>query len=67
MVVRSRFGCTLRIGCYAFNPIHPIGNSVKKQKPCTKVEHLVKRPYKIHNLMGILWAHTGAIGCIGLN
>ncbi len=22
---------------HAFNPIHPIGNSLKKQKPCTKV------------------------------
>ncbi len=38
--------------------------SLKKQKPRTKVEHLVlKPPYK---LVGILWAHTDAIGCIAL-
>ncbi len=31
-----------------FNPIHPTGNSLKKQKPCTKVQRLVlKPPYKI--------------------
>ncbi len=29
-------------------------------------EHLVlKPPYKSHKLTDILWAHTGAIGCIG--
>ncbi len=31
-----------------FNPIHPIGNNLKKQKPCTDVSRLVlKPPYKI--------------------
>ncbi len=39
------------------NPIHPIGNSSKEQKPCTIVQCLVLK------LMGILWAHMGAIGC----
>ncbi len=48
-------------------PIHPIGYSLKKQKPCTEVQRLViKAPYKSHKLMGILLAHTGAIGCIVL-
>ncbi len=39
-----------------FNPIHPIGNSLKKlQKPCTKVYCLVlKPPYKSHKLMAVL-------------
>ncbi len=42
------------------NPIHLIGSSLKKQKTCTKVKHLVlKPPYKSHKLMGILWAHMG--------
>ncbi len=27
----------------------------------------VKPPYKSHKLMGSLWAHTGAIGCIVLS
>ncbi len=32
-----------------------------------KVYHLVlKRPYKLLLAYGILWAHTGAIGCIVL-
>ncbi len=30
---------------HGFNPIHPIGNSLKKQKPCTEVA--LKPPYKI--------------------
>ncbi len=37
------------------NPIHPIGNRLRKQKPCTKIYRLVlKPPYKSHTLMGIL-------------
>ncbi len=39
----------------------------KNQKPCTMVYCLVlKTPCKIHKLMGILWAHTGTLGCIVL-
>ncbi len=49
------------------NPIHPIGNSLKKQKSMYIVLTPVLNPlYKIHKLMGILWAHMGAIGLIGL-
>ncbi len=52
---------------YRVNPIHPIGNSFKKQKPCTNVYRLVLNLHiKFHKLMDILWAHTGAVGCIGL-
>ncbi len=44
---------------------------LKKQKASTdqsiNLPVVLKPPYKSHKLMGILLAHTGAIGCIGLN
>ncbi len=47
-------------------PIHTIGNSLKKQKRHDKsiTPIVLKPPYKVHKLMGILWAHTGTIACI---
>ncbi len=48
------------------NFIHPIRNSLKKQKSMS----IVLTPSIItstRKLMGILRAHTGAIGCIGLS
>ncbi len=29
--------CGLTVSGQSFNPIHPKGNSLKEQKPCTKV------------------------------
>ncbi len=52
-----------------FNPIHPIGNSLKKQKSMYRV--LTTSYYTLNmkspKLMGVLWAYTDAIGCIELN
>ncbi len=47
----QRVNCLLsgiEVQWYLLNPIHPIRNSLKKQKPCTKVQCLVlKPPYKL--------------------
>ncbi len=49
------------------NPIHPIENSLKKQKSCTiSITPSIKTFNKSHKRMAIIWAHTGAMGCIVL-
>ncbi len=45
----------------AFNPMHPIGETTES------MYWSITPNIKSHKLMGILWAHTGAIGCIGLS
>ncbi len=40
------------------NPIHPIRNSLKKQKPCTKVDHPVSKP-KLWAFSGLMWVLQG--------
>ncbi len=37
---------------------------VERHFPSTTLDII---PYKSHNLVGIFWAHTGALGCIVLN
>ncbi len=38
-----------------FNPIHSVGDSV------------IRSRNHVHKLIGILWSHLGAIGCIVLS
>ncbi len=54
-----------RCGCpclhnYVHNPVYtPYRNQLIEAET-------LKLPYKSHKLMGIIWAHTGTVGCIVL-
>ncbi len=47
--------------CKWINPIHPKGNMYESIMPNIKPPYIIS-----HKLMGSLWGHTGAIGCIVL-
>ncbi len=65
-LMKSYFEVPSPNGCW-LNPMHPITNSLKKQKSMYIVlMRSIKPSIKSHKLMGILRAHTGVIGYIGI-